>query len=257
MRGAVHRLDPDTGTTTTLELGDTTVGAVALAADGRLLAAAGTTLLLDGSPVAELPEPDGIRFNDGAVDPQGRFWIGTMAFDETRGRGTLYRYDANGLTPVIPQVTISNGIDWSLDGTQMYYVDSTEQRIDVFRFDPETGSLSARRTFADIDPVDGTPDGLTVDAEGHVWLALWDGWAVRRYRPDGTLERIVELPAARVTSCAFAGGDLSDLYITTASTGLSDAELRAQPHAGGLFRLRPGVTGRVASRFAVSSSLTA
>jgi sugar lactone lactonase YvrE len=173
-----------------------------------------------------------------------------MALDESPGRGTLYRSDGDGLAPVLAPVSISNGIDWNLDGTQMYYVDSTAQRIDVFAFDAAAGTISDRRTFAEIDPVDGTPDGLTIDAEGHVWLALWDGWALRRYRPDGTLERVVDLPVSRVTSCAFGGDDLGDLYVTTASKDLSAAELRAQPQAGGLFVLRPGVAGRPANRFA-------
>jgi sugar lactone lactonase YvrE len=242
--GDVHRFDPRTGDASTVAHVDGTVGAVALTTAGSLLLAAGTQLVLDGSVVAEMEDADGVRFNDGAVDAAGRFWIGTMALDESPGGGTLYRVDGDELTPALSPVSISNGIDWSLDGTQMYYVDSTAQRIDVFAFDAATGSISDRRAFAEIDPVDGTPDGLTVDAEGHVWLALWDGWALRRYRPDGTLERIVDLPVSRVTSCAFGGDDLGDLYVTSASTDLSDAELRAQPHAGSLFVFRPGVSGR-------------
>jgi len=249
-RGDVHRFDPRTGEATTAAHVEGTVGAVAFTADGRLLLAAGTELVLDGSVLAHVEDADGVRFNDGAVDAAGRFWIGTMALDGSPGGGTLYRSDAGGMTPMLAPVSISNGIDWSLDGTQMYYVDSTAQRIDVFAFDAATGSISERRTFAEIDPVDGTPDGLTIDAEGHVWLALWEGWALRRYRPDGTLERIVDLPVSRVTSCAFGGEDLHDLYVTSANIGLSDAELRAQPHAGGLFVFRPGVAGRTPNRFA-------
>jgi sugar lactone lactonase YvrE len=251
-RGEIHRFEPRTGAATTVAHVDGTVGAVALTRSGRLLAAAGTRLWLDGTPVAEATDADArvVRFNDGAVDPAGRFWAGTMALDESPGHGTLYRFGEGSLTAAVAPVSISNGIDWTLDGTQMYYADSTEQRVDVFDFDPESGSLSGREPFAEIDPVDGAPDGLTVDAEGHLWLALWDGWALRRYRPDGTLERIVELPVSRVTSCAFGGDDLRDLYVTSARTGLSEAELRAQAQAGGLFVLRPGVAGRAANRFA-------
>jgi sugar lactone lactonase YvrE len=248
--GDVHRFDPPGSDLSTVAHVDGTVGAVALTTGGGLLLAAGTQLVLDGSVVAQIPDGDGVRFNDGAVDAAGRYWIGTMALDESPGGGTLYRSDGEGLAPVLAPVSISNGIDWTLDGTQMYYVDSTAQRIDLFDFDLATGTISGRRTFAEIDPVDGTPDGLTVDAEGHVWLALWDGWALRRYRPDGTLERVVYLPVSNVTSCAFGGDDLRDLYVTSASKGLSDAELRAQPHAGGLFVLRPGVAGRPANLFA-------
>jgi sugar lactone lactonase YvrE len=246
----VHRFDPDSAGLSTVAHVDGTVGAVALTTEGSLLLAAGTRLMLDGSVVAQIPDADGVRFNDGAVDAAGRFWIGTMALDESPDGGTLYRSDSDGMAAVLEPVSISNGIDWTLDGTQMYYVDSTAQRIDLFEFDPATGTLSGRRTFAEIDPVDGTPDGLTVDAEGHVWLALWDGWALRRYRPDGTLERVVDLPVSNVTSCAFGGDDLGDLYVTSASKGLSDAELRAQPHAGGLFAFRPGVAGRPPNRLA-------
>ena len=247
-RGNVHRFDPARDELSTVAHVDGTVGAVALTTEGRLLLAAGTQLELDGAVVAQL-DVDGVRFNDGVVDAAGRFWVGTMALDESPGAGTLYRADGDGMAPVLAPVSISNGTDWTLDGTQMYYVDSTEQRIDVFDFDAATGTISGRRTFAEIDPVDGTPDGLAVDAEGHVWLALWDGWALRRYRPDGTLERVVDFPVSKVTSCAFGGDDLGDLYVTSASTGLSEAELRAQPHAGGVFVLRPGVTGRAPNRF--------
>jgi len=249
-QGDVLRFDPATGDATTVVHVDGTVGAVALTAEGGLLLGAGTQLVLDGSVVAAIGDAEGVRFNDGAVDAAGRFWIGTMALEESPGGGTLYQSDGHGMTPMLAPVSISNGIDWSLDGTQMYYVDSTAQRIDVFAFDVTTGSISDRRAFAEIDPVDGAPDGLTVDAEGHVWLALWDGWALRRYRPDGTLERVVDLPVSRVTSCAFGGDDLGDLYVTSASKGLSDAELRAQPHAGALFVFRPGVAGRPANRYA-------
>jgi Gluconolactonase len=124
----------------------------------------------------------------------------------------------------------------------MYYADSPTGRIDVFAFDGSDGSLSDRRAFVEID-TGGVPDGLAVDAEDHVWVALWDGWAVHRYRPDGVLDRIVEVPVARPTSCAFGGDDLVDLYVTSASVGLSAAALEAQPWAGGVLALRPGVSG--------------
>jgi sugar lactone lactonase YvrE len=253
----VHRLDPRTGDATRVEHVEGTVGAIALTTEGSLLLAAGMQLVLEGSVLAQIEDADGVRFNDGAVDAAGRFWIGTSSLDDSPGRGTLYRSEGERLAPVLAPVSISNGIDWSLDGTQMYYVDSTAQRIDVFSFDAAAGTISDRRTFAEIDPVDGAPDGLTVDAEGHVWLALWDGWALRRYRPDGTLERIVDFPVSRVTSCAFGGDDLRDLYVTSATKELSAAELRAQPHAGALFVLRPGVAGRPANRFAAAASLRA
>jgi sugar lactone lactonase YvrE len=253
LRGSIVRFDPRSGTSESLAHLDELVGAIALRRDGGLIAAAGTTVVLldeesNAHVVAATPDSDGIRFNDGACDPQGRFWAGTMALDEAPGRGTLYRYDTRGLVPMVTSVTVSNGIDWSGDGTRMYYADSPTGRIDVFAFDGTDGSLSDRRAFVEIDT--GVPDGLAVDAEDHVWVALWDGWAVHRYRPDGVLDRIVELPVARPTSCAFGGDDLGDLYVTSASVGLSAAALEEQPWAGGVFALRPGVNGRLPNRFA-------
>jgi sugar lactone lactonase YvrE len=193
----------------------------------------------------------GVRFNDGACDPQGRFWVGTMGLDETPGRGTLYRYDERGLVPMVESVSISNGIDWTGNGTRMIYADTPTRRLDTFAFDATDGTLSDRRPLVELDEGSaGFPDGLTVDAEDHIWIALWDGWAVHRYRPDGTLDRVVELPVARPTSCAFGGEDLRDLYITSARMGLTAEALESQPHAGGVFVLRPDVGGRLPNRFA-------
>jgi sugar lactone lactonase YvrE len=221
--------------------------------DGGLVAATGTTIALLGEGsnttiAAELTNADNLRFNDGACDAQGRFWVGTMGRKEAPGGGTLYRYDGRGLTPMVASVSISNGIDWSADGTRMYYIDSKTRRIDVFTFAAEDGTISERRTFAAIDG-ESEPDGLTVDAEDHVWVALWDGSAVRRYRPDGVLDRVIELPVSRPTSLAFGGDDLGDLYVTSARTGLTPEQLEAQPFAGGVLLLRPGVRGRAANRF--------
>ena len=131
----------------------------------------------------------------------------------------------------------------------MYFIDSTTRRVDVLDYDLETGRASSRRPLVGLPEGAGLPDGMTVDAEGCLWVAAWDGWAVHRYRPSGELDRIVRLPVARVTSCAFGGPDLDDLYVTTARTGLSEAELREQPLAGCLFVVRPGVTGRAATPF--------
>ena len=128
--------------------------------------------------------------NDGNCDPAGRFWAGTMALDERRSAGALYRLDPDlTVHTMLTDVTISNGIDWSLDGRRMYYVDSPTRRIDVFDFDPGTGAIANRRTFVQVPAEAGIPDGMTVDADGFVWLALWGGAALHRYAPDGTRER--------------------------------------------------------------------
>jgi sugar lactone lactonase YvrE len=256
LRGLVHRFDPATQGLRTYEVGSA-VGAVALTDRGDLALA-----LCDGfarmdlssgavEMVAEVEaDKTDQRMNDGSCDAAGRFWAGTMALDERADAGALYRLDPDGrVQTMIARVSISNGIDWSDDGRLMYYIDSPTQSVDVFDFDLASGRIANRRSFVRIDPADGTPDGLTLDAEGFVWVALWGGSAVRRYASDGTLDSIVTVAAPHVTSCAFGGHDLGDLYITTARIKLSDAERARQPLAGGLFRTRPGVSGRPSYRF--------
>ncbi|MCT2593112.1 SMP-30/gluconolactonase/LRE family protein [Streptomyces sp. N2-109] len=173
------------------------------------------------------PAP-GRRGNDAAVAPDGALWAGTMRDDEASGGGSLSRIAPAGTggeisrTVVFPEVAVSNGLGWSPDGSLMYYIDSPTRRVDVCRV--EDGLPVDRRPFVTIEPHGGFPDGLTVDAEGAVWVALWDGGQVRRYAPHGALERVIELPVRRPTACAFGGEQLRDLYITTARTGLH------QPH---------------------------
>jgi sugar lactone lactonase YvrE len=151
---------------------------------------------------------------------------------------------------VVTGVTISNGLGWSPDGRTMYYIDSATHGIDAFDVEPETGSVSHRRRLVDLPRAWGLPDGMTVDEEGCLWVAFWTGSAIRRLTSDGEVLSIVEFPVSLVTSCAFGGEDLSDLYVTSARAGLSDTELRDQPSAGGLFRLSPGVSGLASHAFA-------
>jgi len=163
----------------------------------------------------------GRRGNDAAVAPDGCLWAGTMRYDETPGGGSLFRVAPDGTTdPVLDDVTVSNGIAWSPDHRLMYYVDTPTRRIDVFTY--ADGAVRDRRPWVEIEPGAGWPDGITVDADGAVWVALWDGAAVRRHTPDGRLDRVVEVPVRRPTACAFGGRGLSDLYVTTARTGLID-----------------------------------
>ncbi|MFJ6567938.1 SMP-30/gluconolactonase/LRE family protein [Streptomyces sp. NPDC091292] len=189
----------------------------------------------------------GRRGNDAAVAPDGALWAGTMPYDETPGGGSLSRIAPDGTaTEVLGDVTISNGTGWSPDGTLMYYVDTTTRRIDVFdctALDVTDGAVdvsrfrASRRELATVEEGCGFPDGLTVDADGCVWVALWDGAALRRYTPSGALDRVVDLPVRRPTACAFGGTDLRDLYVTSARTGLDaprplEGSLLVVPGAG-------------------------
>ena len=256
MRGRVHAFTPSTGACRNIAVGRP-VGALASCRDGSLvLAVAGGFARLDldsqkfeMQAAAEADRPQN-RMNDGACDGAGRFWAGTMALDEGPGAGALYRLDPDlTVHTMLTGVSISNGLDWSLDGRRMYYVDSPTRRIDVFDFDLATGSIANRRMFVEVPADAGIPDGLTVDAAGYVWLALWGGAALRRYAPDGTLERVVPLPVTHPTSCAFGGAALDELYVTSARRPLTAEEKARQPQAGGVFRLRPGVVGRPAHLF--------
>jgi len=223
---------------------DRHVGAVAPWIHGGYVVAAGEGFVfVDVSGrMKELAQPaagsGAVRMNDGACDPQGRFWAGTMAYDEAPGGGALYRLELDGsCVTVLEGLTISNGIGWSPDGSTMYLSDSGTRRVDVFDFDGPSGAISGRRPFVVVDAPRVAPDGLTVDEDGGVWIALWGGGEVRRYAPDGSLTATVRLPVDRPTSCAFGGPDRSVLFVTTARDGLDDAALEGQPHAGKLFRV--------------------
>jgi sugar lactone lactonase YvrE len=192
----------------------------------------------------------GNRMNDGKCDSAGRFWAGTMSFKLDAGAGSLYRLDAeHRVSTVLSHVTLSNGLGWSPDDRTMYFIDSVTQGIDAFAFDPTTGSISNRRRLIDVASELGMPDGMTVDADGGIWVALWGGWAVHRYTPEGHLDRIVRLPVSQVTSCTFGGSDLRDLYITSAALQLEGDALAREPHAGALFCCRPGPVGLRANAY--------
>jgi sugar lactone lactonase YvrE len=234
--GAMHRLE-----TITL---DRHLGAVAPVAGGGYVLAAGQGFLFldDAGEIRELAQPEAgrtdVRMNDGACDAQGRFWAGTMAYDESSGAGTLYRLELDGsCTTVLTGLTVSNGIGWSPDGTTMYLNDSGTACIYAFRFDGGTGAISERRTLVQVTEAGVAPDGLTVDEEGGIWVALWRGGAVNRYGPDGSLLASIELPVERPTSCAFGGPDRSTLFVTTARVDLDEAALAGQPEAGRVFAI--------------------
>ena len=238
---ALHRFDPATGEDEATPLPDT-VGAAAPTEDpDRVLVALADRLAIvdvrsgELEPLADIPHDHaGLRTNDGAVDPEGRFWVGTMSLDESPHKGALYRYAGGELTTVHAPISLSNGLDWI--GDRMYYVDSPTKRVDCFDYD---GEVSNRRPFAHIEEGVGVPDGLVIDDEGGVWLALYGGAQVRRYSPEGALEAQLDVPADNVTAVWFAG---DRLFITTARS--------PQPLGGSLFVAEPGVSGPAARIFA-------
>lgn len=248
--GLVHRFDPATGRDEAFDVGrlvgaavPTTAGRVAFAASDGFSLLDPATGRVEQIAEVEADDPQ-TRMNDGKCDPAGRFWAGTMDIEGGRPLGSLYRLDADHrVARVLTGVTISNGLGWSPDGRTMYYIDSVTHGVDALDVEPATGSVSNRRRLVGFPIEWGLPDGMTVDEEGFLWVAFWDGAAIRRVAPDGRIATVVGFPVSRVTSCAFAGTDLTDLYVTSARNGLSDAKLRNEPHAGGIFHLRPGVRG--------------
>lgn len=228
-------------------------------ADGRLITACALGLAfwdeatgqfdVIGDPEADKPLT---RFNDGGVDPAGRFWAGTMNESDMEGAyNALYRVDPDlSVHRVVDGVILSNGVGWSPDHTIMYFTDTSLRQILKFDYDLRTSGISNRQVFIEIPEDEGSPDGMTVDSEGCVWSALWDGSKVIRFSPRGERLLEVEVPARRVTSCVFGGERLNELYITTAHFGLSAEQRKQQPLAGDLFRLKTDTTGMVEPLFA-------
>ena len=198
----------------------------------------------------EEDKPDN-RFNDGKCDPSGRFWAGTMSLVNKKDAGALYRLDRDStIHKMIDHVGTSNGIVWSADKTKMYYVDTPTMKVMVYDYDDATGDISNPKVAVQIPGGIGAPDGMTIDENGKLWVALWGGSAVGNFDPDtGELIRKIDVPAKNVTSCAFGDEDLGTLYITTARESTSDAELERFPYAGSLFKIRPGVKGVEANYF--------
>ncbi len=247
---AVHFYDPASGTDTLIEV-DEMPGAALPCAGGGLVLTIGSGFALlhpDGrlEHILDIPQgPRPSRMNDGNCDAAGRLWAGSITTRDEADAGALYRLDPDfAVTVAVQPVSESNGIDWSPDDRLMYYVDSRERRVDVFDFDVDSGAIAGRRPFVAIDDGDVLPDGLTVDAEGCVWVACWNGAAVRRFTPDGLLDQEITFPTREITSCGFGGDDLADLYVTSARDGLTPRQLSQEPEAGAVFVCTPGPTVR-------------
>jgi len=194
--------------------------------------------------------PAATRMNDGACDPQGRFWGGTLADDHHAGGGALYRLDRDGTTEVVLDgLTIANGLGWSPDGRTMYLVDSGPRVVYSFDFDAHRGTISGQRVLASVPEDVGAPDGMTVDAAGDLWVAVYGGGQVHHYSPDGALRDVLTVPARQSTCCAFAGPGLKRLYVTTATENWTAEQRRADPAAGLVYRLDTDAAGRPAAPF--------
>jgi sugar lactone lactonase YvrE len=186
-----------------------------------------------------------LRFNDGKCDPAGRFWVGTLDTKGRKRQAVLYRYDPDGrLHPMIQAVDLSNGIVWSLDGRTMYYIDTPTCVVQAFDYDPATGGIANNRVAVQIPPGNGVPDGMTIDAEGQLWVALWGAGRVARFDPaTGQQTGFIAVPAPHTSSCAFGGPELKTLFITTARHELTPEQLQQYPLSGNLFAVEPGVAG--------------
>ena len=257
LAGNVHALDIAGGVHSSFSAG-MPVGSVGLTASGSLVLA-----LADGFAVADadgqhLRRVDGfgvdtatVRFNDGKPDPWGGFCAGTMRWRDSAALGNLYRLSPNGsVTELLTGVEVSNGMDWTDDLRRFYYVDSHAGGIDIFDTDPGNGALSGRRRLVDVPATTGVADGLSLDADGAIWVALHGSGKVCRYAPDGRLDTVVPLPVRQVTSVAFGDPQLSTLFITTARDDASLADTGERSHAGDIFCCTPGTSGRLPFRYA-------
>lgn len=252
---ALHRFDPITGHDESWPMPEL-IGCLALGPERRVVVALASGLAWFDPDTSELQrflpieanQPE-TRLNDGRCDRQGRLWVGSMGRNSEEPRGTLYRCTATEAAPMRTGLRVPNCTAFSPDGRRMYLADTPTRTIRAFDLDPTTGELSSERDFASLPSFRGLPDGGTVDAEGGLWVAHWEGGRVSRYTRDGQLDRSVRVPVPRVTCCTFGGPELDTLFITTARAGLEQAALERASLAGGVFAIKPGVRGLPEPRF--------
>ncbi|MDP5276592.1 SMP-30/gluconolactonase/LRE family protein [Chengkuizengella axinellae] len=253
----LHIYDPKEESNTTIQL-DQAPGAVVKRSSGGLVLA-----MLDGffaydlhtnqftqiiDPESHLPEN---RFNDGKCDPAGRFWAGTMRLDLKNDLAALYCLDTNlSVRKMIHPVSTSNGLAWSQDHKTMYYIDTPTQQVVAYDYSIESGEITNKKVAVEIPAAEGGPDGMTIDAEGKLWVAHWGGYKVSRWDPQtGKQIDEIKVPAKQVTSCTFGGDNLDELFITTANVGLESVELEKFPHSGGLFSIKTNIKGTQSYEF--------
>ncbi len=255
---AVHRLDTAKGVDSETKLGSMVSVVIPKATGGLLLATPGGLVTFDAeskrlTPMCH-PESDrpGNRYNDGKCDRLGRLWIGTLDMATAANRGNLFRVDADASWKKMDSgFTVANGLGWSPDNKQMYFTDSVRRTIYAYDFDLPRGEIANRRPLLTLDASDGTPDGMTVDEEGCLWVAIWDAWRISRFSPDGKEMLRIKMPVPRPTSCCFGGENLDTLFVTSASVRLNAEALAAAPQSGSLFAIKvPGVRGLPETIFA-------
>lgn len=259
-RPSINIYDPQTGRNDVIPVAET-IYAVGFAAGGGYIASLDSGFVLlghDGQQLRRLADPNAgraVNFNDGRVDRRGRFWSGTMAKDWKSAIGSLWRLEQDGSVAEIDTgVILANGIGFSPDDKVFYFTDFAKRTVFAYPFDIATGTLGKREIFVTLAEGDGSPDGMTVDAEGFVWIAHWDGWCVTRHDPKGREVARIDFPVQRPTSVAFGGADLSTLYITSATMGLTGDQLEQAPLSGSLFAIETPHCGQAEARFIPSPS---
>lgn len=257
LSGKLFRYDPYEKTNDEFVLGEH-LGAIALRKNGGLVFAMKSGFAFfdpDTGNLDKITDPEehlsNNRFNDGKCDPTGRFWAGTMSYDLDEGEGNLYCLNTHQNVELkLEDLTIANGMAWNQNKDKFYFIDTSHRKIYAFDYDDSTGSISNKSVLREIDPTDGYPDGMTIDDDGHLFVALYDGGKIMRIEPtSGKTVYEIHLPVPKVTCCAFGGNDLNELYITTARQEMSRQELKQSPLSGSLFKAELPFSGKAAVRF--------